>query len=141
MNFGFLKRRLRSLSWPRRGSRTAKRLGDRGERVAARHLKRKRFRIIARNYRCPLGEIDLICRDGEAIVFVEVKTRSESKCRDLADVVGPRQWQRIARAAKFFLRERIAEDHPWRLDLVMVEWPPSGRAHVEHIEDAHQPRS
>ena len=139
MNFVFLRRRLLSLSWLHHGSKSTERLGTRGERAAARHLRRKHFRILVRNYQCPLGEIDLVCRDAEMIVFVEVKTRSSDEAADLADAIRSPQWGRITRAARFFLRERSAENYPWRLDLVTVEWPPGGSPRIEHFEEAHCP--
>src|SRR5215471_16182535 len=51
-------------------------LGDRGENVAARYLRNKGYNIIVRNFRCDIGEIDIIARDGKTLVFVEVKTRA-----------------------------------------------------------------
>jgi len=51
-------------------------LGDRGENLAARHLRNLGYRIITRNFRCPLGEIDIVARDGSTLVFCEVKTRA-----------------------------------------------------------------
>ena len=55
-------------------------LGDRGENVAARYLRNRGFKIIVRNFRCELGEIDIIARDGKTLVFVEVKTRLRRPC-------------------------------------------------------------
>ena len=140
MSLGFLTRRLRNLSWLAPASEGTQSLGRRGEEAAAKHLKRRSYRILARNYNCPLGEIDLVCRDGDTIVFVEVKTRSSILPQDPGDWVRRPQWARIGRAARFFLRQRAAEHHPWRFDLVMVDWPSRGRPHVEHFEDAYQPR-
>jgi putative endonuclease len=115
------------------------RLGERGERAAAAFLKRKRIRVLVRNYRCPLGEIDLICRDGETVVFVEVKTRADDQNQELSESVHPRQWNRIARAARFYLQRCSIGEPTWRIDLITVEWPAGAAPQIQHFEDAFAP--
>ena len=140
MNFAFIRRRLRSPSWPapRRDRRHG--LGRRGERTAARYLRRKHHHILVRNYRCAAGEIDLISADGDTLVFVEVKTRSSDTAEDPQETFRRAQWKRVERAARFFLMERSAQDNPCRFDLVTVVWPPRGSPQIEHFEDVFQPR-
>lgn len=139
MNFASIIRRcLPSLSWLRRLDRRQA-LGRRGERAAARHLKRRRLRIIARNYRCPAGEVDLICTDQETVVFVEVKTRTSDDAQDPQDAVSNTQRRRQFQAARFFLNEATASHRPARFDMVTVLWPKHGRADIEHFEDAYRP--
>lgn len=140
MNFASIRRRLRNLDWPARRIDRPHRLGIRGERAAARYLKRKCHRIIARNYRVSLGEIDLVSTDGDTVVFVEVKTRSSEESEDSIEAARPPQWARIERAARCFLQERSADDRPCRFDLVLVVWPPRGPPQIEHFQDVHQPR-
>ena len=140
MNFAFIRKRLPNLSWPLRRPDGHLRLGARGERAAARHLKRRRHRIIARNYRCPVGEIDLISIHGDTVVFVEVKTRSSDEAEDPLDAVRPGKWARVERAARYFRTHKLTADHPCRFDLVTVVWPPRGSPIIEHFEDAFQPR-
>ncbi len=139
MNFAFLRERLRNLSWPapRRDRRLV--LGRRGERAAARHLRRRRYRILIRNYRCPAGEVDLICSHRDAIIFVEVKTRSSDEAQDVQEALRRSQWRRIENAARYFLMQRAAQGRPCRFDLVTVVWPPRGLPHIEHFQDAFQP--
>ena len=139
MNFASIRRRLRNLSWRPRRSNGRLRLGSRGERVAARLLKRQHHRVIARNYRCPVGEIDLITADGETIVFVEVKTRSSDEAADLLDAARPGKWLRVERAARYFVMQRSVADRPCRFDLVTVLWPPRGSPQIEHFPDAFRP--
>ena len=139
MNFASIRKRLPNLSWRLRRSDGRQRLGSRGERAAARLLKRRHHRIIARNYRCPVGEIDLITADGDTIVFVEVKTRSSDEAADLSDAVRPGKWSRVERAARYFVMQRSAADRPCRFDLVTVLWPQRGSPQIEHFPDAFQP--
>ena len=138
MNFAFIRKRLPNPS--SRRSDEHLRLGARGERAAARHLKRRHHRIIARNYRCPVGEIDLISIHEDTVVFVEVKTRSSDEAEDPVDAVRPGKWARVERAARYFIAHKLTADYPCRFDLVTVVWPPRGSPVVEHFEDAFQPR-
>ena len=138
MNFAFIRKNLPRLNWLRPHDRRHA-LGRRGERAAARHLKRRRFRIIARNYRCPAGEVDLICTDRETIVFVEVKTRTSDDFQDPQDTVSVAQRRRLFQAARFFLMEAAAPHRPARFDVVTVIWAEHGAAHIEHFQDAYRP--
>ncbi len=140
MNFAFIGKKLRSPSWPARPRDARHGLGRRGERAAARHLKRKRHRILARNFRCPAGEIDLISEDGDTIVFVEVKTRASDVASDPQEALRARQLRRLEGAARYYLMQRSAQDRPCRFDVITVVWAPKGRPRVEHFEDAFQPR-
>ena len=115
-------------------------MGLRGERVAARFLRRHRYRVLVRNYRCAAGEIDLICTQGDTLVFVEVKTRTSDVAADPQEAFRPPQWRRIERAARHFLMQGSAQHRPCRFDLVTVFWPPDGSPHIEHFQDAFQPR-
>lgn len=123
---------------PRSDGRLA--LGSRGERAAAAHLRKRGYRVINRNYRCPVGEIDLISWDGETIVFVEVKTRSSTEAEDPIDAIRPGKWARVERAARCFLAQRATRDHPCRFDVVTVVWPERGPPRIEHFEDAYHPQ-
>jgi len=114
-------------------------LGRRGERAAARHLKRHRYRILARNYRSVAGEIDLIASQRETIVFVEVKTRSSTDPENDESPVRGFQQRRIERAARFFLLQPGARDRPYRFDIVTVVLSPDGEPQIEHREDAFGP--
>jgi len=116
------------------------RLGARGERVAARHLRRGGHRILARNYKCPVGEIDLVTLDRDTLVFVEVKTRASDEHADPKDAAGLIKWGRVERAARHYLRQHHAENSPSRFDLVTVLWPAGGKPQTEHFEDVYQVR-
>ena len=109
-------------------------LGRDGERAAARFLRRKGMRILARNYRAAMGEIDLIARDGDSLVFVEVKTR---RAGVPAEAVTPAKEQSLTLTALHFLRRHHALDVRSRFDIVAIVWPDSRRAPaIEHIPNA-----
>ncbi|HNQ23078.1 MAG TPA: YraN family protein [Phycisphaerae bacterium] len=112
------------------------RLGRRGEHLAGRHLQRLGGRIVARNYRCPQGEIDLIVLLGDTLVFVEVKTRTAGDGGQPEEPVQWTQRRRIERAARYFVRQHHLEHRPCRFDVVCVFWPQGGRPVLEHFENA-----
>lgn len=103
------------------------------EKQAARFLRRKGHRIIARNYDCPAGEIDLITTDGATIVFVEVKSRTDETGKDAEQIVASNQRERLLRAAQYFLRRADPHNRPARFDVVTVFFPPGGSPLVEHF--------
>jgi putative endonuclease len=111
-------------------------LGEQGEREAARWLRRQGLRILVRGYRTPRGEIDLIARDGDTVVFIEVKTRREG---EPAEAVTPEKQRRLALAARQFLkRHRLLEGRS-RFDVVALVWPDTrDTPTIEHIRHAFQ---
>lgn len=95
--------------------------GARYERIAEEWLKQQGMRILERNFRTRTGEIDLIARDRETIVFVEVKYRSSSSSGTPAEAVGWQKQNRIRNAARYYLyRNRYAEETPCRFDVVAI---------------------
>jgi putative endonuclease len=142
VNFAFITRSLPKRPWPRPRRDPREALGARGERAAARFLRRRGFRILARNYDCPLGEIDIIAADGASIVFIEVKSRSSFDTVDPGEAARPVQWARIDRSARYFLRRHQVSDRPCRFDLVTIEWGRRWRGwrpQIEHVENAFIP--
>ena len=115
-----------------------KKLGDFGEQVATTYLVRQRYALIARQWRCSAGEIDLVMRDGPMIVFVEVRTRRGDQAGVAEESVGRGKQARLSALAYTYLEERgTAADQPWRIDVVAVDVDRSGRvAGVRHIRDA-----
>lgn len=112
-------------------------LGRRGEDVAERFLRAQRFEIVARNFRCRAGEIDLVAVDGTALVFVEVRSRrSTSRGTGLESVTWRKQAQ-VARVAQYFLAGRGWADREARFDVIGVDFatePPR----VEHVRGAFE---
>jgi putative endonuclease len=108
--------------------------GNRSERAAARFLKRLGFRILARNFSCSLGEIDIIALDGPQIVFVEVRSTEAADLSRPAASVDDKKQQRLTRLALYYLQKKRLLNHPARFDVLTVSWPSEQReptiAHV-----------
>ena len=103
-----------------------RKLGDAGEEAAARFLVARGYVVLARNYRCSAGEIDLVCRDGETLVFVEVKTRRGVAFGIPEEAVTARKLARLAAAGQHYLQGQSPETD-WRIDVVAIELDPSGK--------------
>lgn len=112
-------------------------LGDRGENMAARHLRNKGYKIILRNFRCELGEIDIIARQGKTLVFVEVKTRAYDDPTPEEQVNVTKQ-QQILKAAKYYLTRYGVPQPPARFDVIAIIWPTGQPPIIRHTEHAFQ---
>lgn len=110
---------------PARPDRQA--LGAAAEAAALRHLEDAGLRLLARNARFKVGELDLVMRDGDTVVFVEVRLRRNARFGDGFDSVDRRKRQRVVRAAMAWLAARPAlADQACRLDVVSVGAGPEG---------------
>ncbi|MCL7452754.1 MAG: YraN family protein [Anaerolineae bacterium] len=111
-------------------------LGRHGEELAARHLAAKGYEIVARNWRCETGEIDLVARDGADLAFVEVRTRrGRSLGSPEESITAAKQARLIDLAEAYVQAERWAGG--WRIDVVAVEMDRRGRLlRVDHYENA-----
>ncbi|HEU5181276.1 MAG TPA: YraN family protein [Candidatus Polarisedimenticolia bacterium] len=118
------------------GADPRKILGDRGEQTAADFLARSGMRIVERKFRCKGGEVDLIAKDGDDLVFVEVKTRSSLEFGEGSEAVTAAKRRRILRAAALYLSARDSWSHPCRFDVVSVRFSPTGATLLEHLKDA-----
>ncbi len=108
-------------------------MGRYGERVAARRLVEGGMVLVDANWRCELGEIDLVLRDGEVLVFCEVKTRSSAAYGHPLEAVGPDKGARLRRLAARWLEEHDVRPREIRVDLVGVLLGDRGRPEVEHV--------
>jgi len=96
-------------------------LGKLGEDLACAELSRRGYAILDRRYRTRFGEIDIVARDGEVTVFVEVKTRVGEAFGDGAEAVAPRKQRRVAQMALDYQARRRLHDRPCRFDVVAVD--------------------
>ena len=133
--FGWLIAWLRGDEAGAGSSNTRVRLGARGERIAARHLKRNGYRIVSRNFRAAGAEVDLVAMDGETLVFVEVKTRLDTRTGDPQEAVDRRKQAHIRRAGTIFVDRNRAESRPIRFDVVAIAGAGSNWR-VEILKDA-----
>ena len=95
-------------------------LGKKGEEIAAAFLKKSGYRIKERNYRSPLGEIDIIATEKKTIVFVEVKTRSSTFFGHPSHAVGKHKQRQLIKTALYYLAEKRLERNPARFDVVSI---------------------
>ena len=109
-------------------------LGRYGEDVAARHLSERGLVVLERNWRCELGEIDIVARDGAALVVCEVKTRSSQSYGAPGEAVTRAKAARLRRLAVRWVTERGVHPPEIRIDLVAVLRSPRGAAVVEHVK-------
>ena len=101
--------------------------GKEGESIAAAFLRKNGYRICETNFRCPLGEIDIIARgEAEEIIFVEVKTRTSEKLGYPEQAVGVRKQKKMSQLALWYLRDKKVGDAPVRFDVVAILMLPSG---------------
>ena len=105
--------------------------GAEGEALAARHLERRGYRILERNFRCRAGEIDIVARDGDTLVFVEVRTRSSDRHGSALETVGAAKQAQIVKVARVYLQARRPTFDDCRFDVVGIT---CGR--VELVTDA-----
>lgn len=119
---------------------TLKRLefGKNGEKAAESYLKKQGYRILKKNYRTPVGEIDIIAEHKSVLVFIEVKSRTSAAFEHPFMAVTPRKQKKIAQTANYFLAKNTAGDREIRFDVVSVlpsnEKP--GVLEVEVLQDA-----
>ena len=111
-------------------------LGRRGEEEAARYLRGLGYRIVGRRKRVLRGDIDIVALDGRTVVFVEVRTRSDTAHGHPAETVGHVKQRRIAELAAAYIRRHRLEDCHVRIDVVAVTMSADGRPVVEHYQNA-----
>lgn len=109
-------------------------LGRRGEAIAARHLVGRGLTIVERNWRCEHGEIDLVARDRDELVFVEVKTRSSIAYGHPLEAITPRKLARLKRLAGAWCLAHPEQHGQIRIDAVAVIAPRVGQVEVEHLQ-------
>lgn len=101
-------------------------LGKAGEEMAADFLKKSGYKIVEVNYRCPIGEIDIVARDKNELVFVEVKARKSSALGYPEEAVGIKKQKKMSQLASWYLQEKKLNDARARFDVVAVLMLPSG---------------
>ena len=110
-------------------------LGDAGEDLAAAALKKQGYKILERNYVTPLGELDLIARQGKTYVFIEVKTRKNERFGPPQEAVHPAKQARLRRLAEYYLKQQRLGEVAVRFDVVGIILA-DGVPRVEIIQDA-----
>jgi putative endonuclease len=125
------------LRFLRRSSVNGQSLGQRGENVATKYLRTQGMKILLRNYRTPLGEIDIIARDGKTLVFVEVKTRAYDDPTPEEQVNLFKQHQ-LTKAGRQFLTRYGSKPPPARFDVIAIVWPKGREPQIRHTPHAFE---
>lgn len=103
------------------------RLGSLGERLAVAELERRGYRVIERNFRSRLGEIDLVAEEGEDLVFIEVKTRRGTTHGLPEEAVNSRKARKLQEVAFSYLDGHALPECSWRIDVVAVQFSLEGK--------------
>jgi len=112
-------------------------LGERGENLAATFLRNKGYKILERNFRTAVGEVDIIARDGKVLIFVEVKTRAYDDPTP-EEQVNTVKMHQVTKTAKVYLSRFGGAQPPARLDVVAIIWPHGHEPIIRHHENAFE---
>jgi putative endonuclease len=112
-------------------------LGTEGEDLAVRFLREKGYGIITRNYKTPVGEIDIIAKDGNTIVFIEVKTRTDVSFGYPFEAVNKKKRHKLKNLALLYLKSK-GKEYPVRFDVLSIFCMDKGKKEIEHIKDAFE---
>jgi putative endonuclease len=103
-----------------------KTLGDLGEQLAKEYLKKKGYKLVETNYRCHSGEIDIVAKHKDCLVFVEVRTKSMLEYGAPEESLSPTKQKHMKKCAYYYLQKLKTLPKNWRIDLVAVELDLSG---------------
>jgi putative endonuclease len=106
-----------------------------GEQLAAAHLQAQGLIVLDRNWRCDVGEVDIVARDGDALVICEVKTRSSRRFGSPLEAITPEKAARLRRLAACWVRAHGVRPHVIRIDLVGIVVG-AGEPEIEHVRGA-----
>ena len=112
-------------------------LGKFGEELALRRIKRLGYKKIVRNFRCPFGEVDIIARDGDTLVFMEIKTRKGRSIDYAKEAVNERKKRQISKVALAYMKSMDCSDVRARFDVVAISLG-RGKPEIEVIKNAFE---
>lgn len=112
-------------------------VGNTGEQAVARYLRWRLYRVVATNYYTPYGELDIVCRRGGVVVFVEVKTRTSNQYGAPELAITRQKQMHLVRAAEYFRKIEGCEKNSWRIDVVSVKIQ-NGKKIITHFENVIQ---
>lgn len=119
------------------GSTSRQATGQQGETLAQTYLTEKGYTILQRNWKSTDGEIDIVAKNKDCIIFVEVRTRHSETTESAFESITPRKQQRLIRAAYAYIQQQKYPDNvTWRIDVVAVALRRNTAPLIEHSEDA-----
>jgi putative endonuclease len=96
-------------------------LGQRGEEIAAAYLQQQGYVIVTCNWRCPVGELDIVAREGETLAFVEVRARRGDRFGTAEESITHAKQAKLVELARTYLQENCLTDQDWRIDVVAIQ--------------------
>ena len=112
-------------------------LGQKGESLAVKFLETRGYKIISKNFKTSLGEIDIIAQDGDTVVFIEVKTRANDSFGYPFEAVHSRKRRKLRDLALLYLKKK-GKEFPVRFDVLSIMCNKDGIGEIEHIKDAFE---
>ena len=112
--------------------------GQEGESAAENYLRRKGYRIVARNLRSSVGELDLIAEDGAVLVFVEVKARRTEAFGGAVHAVHRKKQEKLIQLASQYLARHHIKDRLCRFDVVLLHGAEEAASQIDHIQNAFE---
>jgi len=112
--------------------------GQAGESAAENYLRRKGYRIMARNLRSSVGELDIVAEDGQVLVFVEVKARRTGAFGGAIHAVHQRKQEKLIQLAAKYLARHHIKDRPCRFDVVLLQGTDAVAPDIDHIQNAFE---
>lgn len=113
-------------------------LGQRGEMAAWKFLKNAGYKILHKNFRAPMGEVDVIAEKNKRLIFLEVKTRSSMEKGAPEEAVGSAKQKKLVQLAAFYLKKNKKENARIGFEVLAVLWPDSGAPEFKLIENAFE---
>jgi putative endonuclease len=111
--------------------------GFRGEQLACDFLNKNGYQLIERNFRCPRGEVDIIARQGNTLVFVEVRTKKGRNFGSPEESITPTKMEHLRNTAAYYRQSHDSLPDSWRIDVIAIEMNSRGQvARIEQIENA-----
>ena len=114
-----------------------RKLGEKGEEIAVKFLKKNRFKILCRNYRCRFGEVDIIALHKKTLSFIEVKTRSSEVYGLPQDAILAEKQRKISKVALEFIQRYKLEDKDARFDVMAIQFSSEGYS-IDFIKNAFE---
>ena len=110
--------------------------GRYGERLVVSYLENNDYQIITTNWRCPVGELDIVAQKDDTVIFIEVRSRHAETTETAFESVNKRKQTKLAALANEYINAHKLDGIMWRIDVIGVAIPRAGEAIIEHIEDA-----
>jgi len=114
-----------------------KKIGQKGENLAFAYLQNLGYKVLERNYRCKLGEVDIIALDNDTLVFIEVRTRSSLDFGLPQESINRRKRHQISKVALEYMTRKKLKNTPARFDVVAISLEP-GKEKIDLIKDAFE---